>query len=85
MRMKKPVVRDRAKDATFSLPGIARPVGRPCDPNAKTAAERQRLFRQRQKEQRLFEQEAADQKAYERAGEFPLSVTEMDIGGWIDA
>jgi hypothetical protein len=41
--------RNRAIDATATLPGISRPVGRPRKPDALTGAERQKLWRKRQK------------------------------------
>lgn len=53
--------RDLAKDATLSLPGITRPVGRPRTGKAKTSAERMRAYRQRRDHQ---------------ANEFPSRVTE---------
>ena len=41
--------RNRAVDATIPLPGIPRPVGRPRKPDALSNAERQRLWRKRQR------------------------------------
>lgn len=41
--------RNRAIDATLTLPGISRPAGRPRSPDALSGAERQRRFRQRKK------------------------------------
>lgn len=41
--------RNAAVDATLSLPGITRPRGRPRSPNAKSGAERQKAYRDRQK------------------------------------
>jgi hypothetical protein len=41
--------RNRAVDATLTVPGITRPVGRPRKADALTNAERQKLFRQRNK------------------------------------
>lgn len=52
-----------AKDATLSLPGIPRPVGRPKSGNAKTPAERMRAYRERRKAQE---------------SEFPSRVTQID-------
>lgn len=54
--------RDLAKDATLTLPGVARPVGRPRTGCAKTAAERMRAYRARRAAQ---------------AAEFPSPVTEI--------
>lgn len=54
--------RDLAKDATLTLPGITRPVGRPRTGCAKTAAERMRAYRARRDAQ---------------ACEFPSPVTEI--------
>ena len=54
--------RDLSKDATLTLLGITRPVGRPRTGCAKTAAERMRAYRARR----------AAQEA-----EFPLPVTEI--------
>lgn len=44
------MARNRAVDATMTLPGIVRPVGRPRKANALTGAERQRRYRLRQKQ-----------------------------------
>lgn len=41
--------RNAAVEATLTLPGITRPVGRPRKPDALSNAQRQKLFRQRQK------------------------------------
>jgi hypothetical protein len=41
--------RNAAVEATLTLPGITRPVGRPRKPGALTGAQRQKLYRQRQK------------------------------------
>lgn len=54
--------RDFAKDATLTLPGITRPVGRPRSGTAKTAAQRMRAYRARRKVE---------------AAEFPSAVTEI--------
>lgn len=54
--------RDLGKDATLTLPGVARPVGRPRTGCAKTAAERMRAYRARRAAQ---------------ASEFPSPVTEI--------
>lgn len=54
--------RNLAQDATLTLPGITRPVGRPRTGCAKTAAERMRAYRARRAAQ---------------AAEFPLPVTEI--------
>lgn len=54
--------RDLAKDATLTLPGITRPVGRPRTGCAKTAAERMQAYRARRAAQ---------------AAEFPSPVTEI--------
>lgn len=54
--------RDLSKDATLTLPGITRPVGRPRTGCAKTAAERMRAYRARRAAQ---------------AAEFPSPVTEI--------
>lgn len=43
------MARNRAIDATLTLPGISRPVGRPRKPGALTGAQRQKLYRRRQK------------------------------------
>lgn len=43
------MARNRAIDATLTLPGITRPVGRPRKADALTNAQRQKLWRQRQK------------------------------------
>ena len=51
-----------AQDATLTLPGITRPVGRPRTGCAKTAAERMRAYRARRAAQ---------------AAEFPSPVTEI--------
>lgn len=53
--------RDLSKDATLTLPGITRPVGRPRTGKAKTSAERMRAYRKRREDQ---------------ANEFPSRVTE---------
>lgn len=53
--------RDLAKDATLTLPGVTRLVGRPRTGKAKTAAERMRSYRQRREDQ---------------VNEFPSRVTE---------
>jgi hypothetical protein len=45
--------RNRAIDATLSLPGIPRPVGRPRSPQALTGAERQKRYRQSRKAMRI--------------------------------
>lgn len=55
--------RDFAKDATLTLPGIMRSVGRPRSGKAKTAAERMRAYRERRKAQE---------------SEFPSRVTQID-------
>lgn len=39
--------RNAAVEATLTLPGITRPVGRPRNPKALTNAQRQKAFRQR--------------------------------------
>lgn len=39
--------RNRAADATLTLPGITRPVGRPRKPDALSNSERQKAFRRR--------------------------------------
>jgi hypothetical protein len=44
------MARNRAIDATLTLPGIKRPVGRPRKPNALNGAQRQKLYRQRRRE-----------------------------------
>lgn len=54
--------RNLAQDATLTLPGITRPVGRPRTGCAKTAAERMRAYRARRAAQ---------------ANEFPSPVTEI--------
>lgn len=54
--------RKLAQDATLTLPGITRPVGRPRTGCAKTAAERMRAYRARRAAQ---------------AAEFPSPVTEI--------
>lgn len=54
--------RDLSKDATLTLPGITRPVGRPRTGCAKSAAERMRAYRARRAAQ---------------AAEFPSPVTEI--------
>lgn len=54
--------RDLAKDATLTLPGVTRPVGRPRTGCAKTAAERMQAYRARRAAQ---------------AAEFPSPVTEI--------
>lgn len=54
--------RNLAQDATLTLPGITRPVGRPRTGCAKTAAERMRAYRARRAAQ---------------AAEFPSPVTEI--------
>lgn len=54
--------RDLAKDATRTLPGITRPVGRPRTGCAKTAAERMQAYRARRDAQ---------------ACEFPSPLTEI--------
>ena len=38
---------DASIDATLTLPGVTRPVGRPRKPDAKTPAQRSRLYRQK--------------------------------------
>ena len=43
------VRRNRAAEATMTLPGVPRPVGRPRKPDALTGAERQKAWRQRHK------------------------------------
>lgn len=43
------MARNRAIDATLTLPGITRPVGRPRKPDALSGAQRQKRYRQRQK------------------------------------
>jgi len=58
--------RNGAVDATLSLPGVSRPRGRPRTGKALTSAQRQALYRQRQRDK-------ADQ-----AAEFPLRVTENE-------
>jgi hypothetical protein len=55
--------RNAAVDATLTLPGVTRPVGRPRTGKAKTSAQRMREYRQRRKEQ---------------AEEFPSRVTEIE-------
>lgn len=42
--------RNAAVDAILTLPGITRPVGRPRKPDALTGAQRQKAYRQRQKQ-----------------------------------
>lgn len=54
--------RNLAQEATLTLPGITRPVGRPRTGCAKTAAERMRAYRARRAAQ---------------AAEFPSPVTEI--------
>jgi hypothetical protein len=39
--------RNRAIDATLTLPGVVRPVGRPRKADALTGAQRQKRYRQR--------------------------------------
>lgn len=58
------VKRDRAKDATLTLPGITRPVGRLRTGKAKSSAERMRDYRERREQQ---------------ASEFPSHVTEIPV------
>lgn len=41
--------RNAAVEATLTLPGITRPVGRPRKPDALTNAQRQQAFRARRK------------------------------------
>lgn len=41
--------RNAAVDATLTLPGIKRPVGRPRKPGALTGAQRMKAYRLRQK------------------------------------
>lgn len=65
------VKRNRAIDATLTLPGISRPVGRPRDPNAKTAAQRQSAFRARQLGETM---EATVQRL---ASQFDLPIVEV--------
>lgn len=67
--MSKP--RDLAVDATLTLPGITRPVGRPRKPGALTNAQRQSAFRRRA----LGDQMEATVKRL--ADQFELSVVEV--------
>lgn len=57
-------IKNRAKDATLTLPGITRPVGRPRTGKAKSSAERMRDYRERREQQ---------------ASEFPSHVTEIPV------
>jgi hypothetical protein len=68
--------RNRAIEATLTLPGIARPVGRPRKPDALSGAQRQKLYRQRQLAQRLerFNQISVTPGVTE----FPSRVTEIN-------
>lgn len=45
------VKRDLSKDATLTLPGITRPVGRPRTGKARSSAERMRAYRERRQQQ----------------------------------
>lgn len=45
--------RNAAVESTLTLPGIARPVGRPRKPGALTNAQRQKAFRLRRKAQAI--------------------------------
>lgn len=56
--------RDLSKDATLTLPGITRPVGRPRTGKAKSAAERMAAYRERRDQQ---------------SKEFPSRVTEIEV------
>ena len=47
------MARNRAIDATLTLPGITRPVGRPRKPDALTVAQRSKLYRKRLKASRI--------------------------------
>lgn len=47
------VKRDASAEATLTLPGIVRPVGRPRKADALSNAERQKAFRARRKAQSI--------------------------------
>lgn len=74
--------RNRAIDATLTLPGITRPVGRPRKPDALTGAQRSKLYRNHLKASRISV--ARDGKAVVGAALAAKGVEPLDFYQIID-